>query len=55
MALKSHPVRFSRIHVGDDPILIVCAWYRNNEWWWRAIKDNDAGYKAYYQAQYAGR
>ena len=30
-------------------------WYRTNEWWWRPIKEQDAAYKAYYQAQYAER
>jgi len=31
------------------------AWYRANEWWWRPIKEKDPAFKAYYQAQYAGR
>jgi dTDP-glucose 4,6-dehydratase len=30
-------------------------WYRRNEWWWRPIKEGDAAYKAYYQAQYQDR
>ena len=30
-------------------------WYRANEWWWRPIKEQDAAFKAYYQAQYAER
>jgi dTDP-glucose 4,6-dehydratase len=30
-------------------------WYRSNEWWWRPIKEGDAAYKAYYQAQYQDR
>jgi dTDP-glucose 4,6-dehydratase len=30
------------------------AWYRDNEWWWRPIKDQDA-YKRYYQSQYGAR
>lgn len=28
-------------------------WYRDNEWWWRKIKDDD--YQAYYEAQYGER
>jgi dTDP-glucose 4,6-dehydratase len=28
------------------------AWYRANEWWWRPIKEQDAGFKAYYRSQY---
>ena len=31
------------------------AWYRENEWWWRPIKQEDAAFKAYYQAQYGQR
>jgi dTDP-glucose 4,6-dehydratase len=30
-------------------------WYRDNEWWWRPIKEQDAAYKAYYQTQYGAR
>lgn len=30
-------------------------WYRANEWWWRPIKDQDAAFRAYYQAQYGSR
>ena len=31
------------------------AWYRENEAWWRPIKDQDAEYRKYYQAQYGTR
>jgi dTDP-glucose 4,6-dehydratase len=31
------------------------AWYRENEWWWRPIKENDPAFRAYYQAQYGTR
>jgi len=27
-------------------------WYRNNEWWWRPIKEDDAEFRRYYQDQY---
>jgi dTDP-glucose 4,6-dehydratase len=30
-------------------------WYRENESWWRAIKERSAEFKAYYEKQYAGR
>jgi dTDP-glucose 4,6-dehydratase len=30
-------------------------WYRQNEWWWRPIKEKDPAFKAYYQAQYQDR
>jgi dTDP-glucose 4,6-dehydratase len=31
------------------------AWYRDNEWWWRPIKNEDPAYQAYYQTQYGDR
>ena len=30
-------------------------WYRNNEWWWRPIKEGNEGYRAYYDRQYSRR
>jgi dTDP-D-glucose 4,6-dehydratase len=27
-------------------------WYRQNEWWWRPIKQEDPAFGSYYQAQY---
>jgi dTDP-glucose 4,6-dehydratase len=30
-------------------------WYRENEWWWRPIKEHDPAFKSYYQAQYERR
>ena len=30
-------------------------WYRQNEWWWRPIKENDPAFRAYYDAQYRRR
>ncbi len=30
-------------------------WYRENEWWWRPIKERDPAFKAYYDAQYGRR
>jgi dTDP-glucose 4,6-dehydratase len=31
------------------------AWYRQNEWWWRPIKQRDQAFQEYYQAQYGSR
>jgi dTDP-glucose 4,6-dehydratase len=31
------------------------AWYRQNEWWWRPIKEQDPAFQAYYQTQYGQR
>jgi dTDP-glucose 4,6-dehydratase len=30
-------------------------WYRENEWWWRPIKERDPQFKAYYETQYGRR
>jgi dTDP-glucose 4,6-dehydratase len=30
-------------------------WYRQNEWWWRPIKENDPAFRAYYAEQYDRR
>ena len=30
-------------------------WYRENEWWWRPIKENDPAFRAYYETQYGPR
>ena len=30
-------------------------WYRENDWWWRPIKEADPAYREYYQTQYGGR
>lgn len=30
-------------------------WYRNNEWWWRPVKDRDPSFRSYYEAQYKNR
>jgi len=31
------------------------AWYQQNEWWWRPVKERDPEYKAYMQTQYGAR
>jgi dTDP-glucose 4,6-dehydratase len=30
-------------------------WYRENGWWWRPIKESDASFRSYYDAQYGRR
>jgi dTDP-glucose 4,6-dehydratase len=30
-------------------------WYKQNEWWWRPIKEKDPAFQAYYAAQYGNR
>jgi dTDP-glucose 4,6-dehydratase len=39
----------------EDGLRDTVAWYRQNEWWWRPIKERDAGYQAYIDAQYNQR
>jgi dTDP-glucose 4,6-dehydratase len=39
----------------DDGLTSTVAWYRENEWWWRPIKERDSAYREYYQAQYGTR
>ena len=34
----------------DSPATVE--WYRQNEWWWRPIKDGDPAFRAYYDTQY---
>jgi dTDP-glucose 4,6-dehydratase len=31
------------------------AWFKQNEWWWRPIKDSDPEFRAYHDAQYGVR
>jgi dTDP-glucose 4,6-dehydratase len=31
------------------------AWYQQNEWWWRPVKERDPAYKTYLQQQYGAR
>jgi dTDP-glucose 4,6-dehydratase len=39
----------------DEGLKDTVAWYRENEWWWRPIKENDPAFRTYYQAQYGSR
>jgi dTDP-glucose 4,6-dehydratase len=39
----------------DEGLAGTVRWYRENEWWWRPIKERDAAYKAYYESQYGSR
>ena len=39
----------------EDGLRHTIDWYRQNEWWWRPIKEQDPAFKAYYQAQYQHR
>jgi len=39
----------------DAGLQETVAWYKENEWWWRPIKENDPAFRAYYDAQYGPR
>jgi dTDP-glucose 4,6-dehydratase len=39
----------------DTGLRDTAAWYRDNQWWWRPIKEQDPSFRAYYQAQYGSR
>jgi dTDP-glucose 4,6-dehydratase len=39
----------------DKGLKDTVTWYRENEWWWRPIKETDPAFRAYYQAQYGTR
>ena len=39
----------------DEGLKETVRWYRENEWWWRPIKETDPAFRAYYQAQYGSR
>lgn len=40
-------------HSPEEAIRKSVAWYRDNEWWWRKIKEGD--FQAYYETQYGER
>jgi dTDP-glucose 4,6-dehydratase len=39
----------------DEGLKETVHWYRDNEWWWRPIKENDPAFRAYYDTQYGSR
>jgi dTDP-glucose 4,6-dehydratase len=39
----------------DQGLKDTVAWYQQNEWWWRPVKERDPEYKAYMQQQYGAR
>jgi dTDP-glucose 4,6-dehydratase len=39
----------------EDGLAKTVAWYRDNERWWRPIKDEDPEFRKYYQSQYGSR
>jgi dTDP-glucose 4,6-dehydratase len=41
-------------HTPEEAIIKSARWYRQNEWWWRQIRER-GDYQSYYQAQYGER
>jgi len=39
----------------DEGLAATVAWYRDNAWWWRPIKEQDPAFRAWYKAQYDDR
>ena len=39
----------------DQGLRATVDWYRDNEWWWRPIKEGDPAFKSFYRTQYAKR
>ena len=39
----------------DAGLAATVAWYRENEWWWRPIKEHDQAFRDYYRTQYERR
>jgi dTDP-glucose 4,6-dehydratase len=39
----------------DQGLADTVSWYRDNEWWWRPIKEADPAFRAYYESQYGQR
>ena len=39
----------------EEGLAKTVAWYRDNERWWRPIKDEDPEFRKYYQSQYGSR
>ena len=40
-------------HSPEEAVIATAAWYKDNEWWWRKIKNGE--FRQYYEAQYGER
>jgi dTDP-glucose 4,6-dehydratase len=52
---KTQALGWKPIHSFEQGLADTVRWYRENEWWWRPIKEQDPAFQAYYQAQYGQR
>ena len=39
----------------EEGLKSTVRWYRENEWWWRPIKEGDPAFRAYYRTQYGSQ
>ena len=39
----------------ESGLAATVRWYRENEWWWRPIKEQDSAFRAYHAVQYGDR
>jgi dTDP-glucose 4,6-dehydratase len=52
---KTRALGWEPIHPFEQGLADTVCWYRENEWWWRPIKEQDPAFRTYYQAQYGRR
>ena len=52
---KLRKLGWSPIVPFEEGLRATVNWYRQNEWWWRPIKEQDKAFREYYQAQYGNR
>jgi dTDP-glucose 4,6-dehydratase len=52
---KLRAMGWTPVHDFTQGLADTVAWYRENEWWWRPIKEQDPAFLAYYQTQYGTR
>ena len=52
---KLHALGWQPRIVFEQGLEDTVAWYRQNEWWWRPIKEGDPAFQAYYKTQYDDR
>jgi dTDP-glucose 4,6-dehydratase len=50
---RLHALGWRPAHTFEQALAETVAWYRDNEWWWRPIKNGE--FKAYYAQQYGSR
>ena len=52
---KLHALGWRPMHGFLDGLRATVDWYRDNDWWWRPIKEADPAYREYHQTQYGRR